>query len=224
MHLNRTKNIEARAASLTLVMQRSCWLALAIMAMGCSGGSLGVARRSGGMAAAEPVATRTINRDWTFNYLPAKTEDLAISREDYDDAAWTAVALPHTWMTYETTRELHPFIRNASETDDPYWWHGWGYYRKRFAIDARHRGKKVFVEFDGVQKYCRAYLNGEFVGEHKGGFTSFSLDLTDKIRFGENNLLTLAVSNQGNILQESFAIPPARAAKPFVKSIKFRVL
>lgn len=168
-----------------------------------------MAPRSGGMAAAEPVATRTINRDWTFNYLPAKTEDLAISREDYDDAAWTAVALPHTWMTYETTRELHPFIRNASETDDPYWWHGWGYYRKRFAIDARHRGKKVFVEFDGVQKYCRAYLNGEFVGEHKGGFTSFSLDLTDKIRFGENNLLTLAV---GNRRDDNFGhIPPMQA-------------
>lgn len=143
-----------------------------------------------------PRVVQAINREWTFQYYPAESPDLAPAAPDFDDASWPAVALPHTWSTYETTGELHPFIRNPQEKSAPYWWNGWGWYRKHFVIDAAQAGRKVFVEFDGVQKYCEVWLNGALVGEHKGGFQSFSLDLTGQVRFGADNVLAVAVSNR----------------------------
>src|SRR5262249_50692085 len=99
---------------------------------------------------------QTINRDWTFNYFPAENADHAgCQAPGFDDSTWPAIAVPHTWQTYETTGKLHPFIHDASEKDDPYWWFGWGWYRKHFSVAKDQAGRKVFVEFDGVQKYCQ---------------------------------------------------------------------
>lgn len=147
--------------------------------------------------AAAPRITVPITRDWTFNYFPqADADRRGCEAAAFDDAAWTAVDVPHTWSTYETTGEVHPFIRNPTEKTTPYWWNGWGWYRKHLTIDASQSGRKVFAEFDAVQKYCKIWLNGRYLGDHKGGFHSFSIDLTDAVRFGGDNVLVLAVSNR----------------------------
>ena len=153
------------------------------------------------------ISRKTFNltSDWTFNYLPDLTEYPELCSAGYDDSEWPVIALPHTWQTYETTGDIHPFIKYPSETDDPYWWKGWGYYRKHFQAASSLEGKKIEVEFDGVQKYSRIYLNGEYIGEHKGGFTSFYFDLTPFVRFGEDNVLAIAVSNRRD---DIYRIPP----------------
>ena len=80
---------------------------------------------------------------------------------------------------------MHPFIARPSERMSSYWWYGWGVYRKTFSLDARSvAGRRVFVEFDGVMKYCRVWLNGREIGDHKGGYASFSFDLTPQLRRG----------------------------------------
>src|ERR1035437_361766 len=66
---------------------------------------------------------KTINTQWTFNYFPEENADKnGCEAVNYDDSKWSAIALPHTWMTYETTGELHPYIKNAADKDSPYWW------------------------------------------------------------------------------------------------------
>ena len=75
-----------------------------------------------------------INRDWTFNYFPDPGAGTGHEAPAADDSAWSAVAVPHTWSTYEMTRKLHPYIHSPSERDDPYWWQGWGWYRKHFSL------------------------------------------------------------------------------------------
>lgn len=142
--------------------------------------------------------TQSLYRDWTFNYFPATQPDLASIAVDFDDHAWPAIALPHTWQTFETTREPHPFIRSASERADPYWWNGWGVYRKRFVLppEMRAREKQVFVEFDGVQKYARVFLNGHELGDHRGGYDGFSFELTTHLRANADNVLVVLVSNR----------------------------
>lgn len=156
-----------------------------------------------------PRSVLTIDRDWTFNYLPSGKEDARIAAPGFDDSEWSAIALPHTWQTYETTRDLHPFIMAASERMDPYWWNGWGYYRKRIAVGGELAGKKLFLEFDGVQKYCRVYVNGHLVGDHKGGYTSFSFDITPYVKYGDENVIGVAVSNRRD--DKFGTIPPATA-------------
>jgi len=160
-------------------------------------------------APAGPRIEKTINRDWTFQYQPQPTPDIRRAQPDYDDSRWPAIALPHTWSTYETTGDLHPFIRSAAEKDDSYWWYGWGWYRKRVTIGKQYAGRLIALEFDGVQKYSKVYLNGILVGEHKGGYTSFSIDITKQVRFGEDNVIAVQVSNRRD---DDFGhIPPMTA-------------
>ena len=153
--------------------------------------------------------TETINRDWTFRYFPQPEPDRGRAAVGYDDHAWRPIALPHTWSTYETTRQVHPFIQAANEHEGDYWWRGWGWYRKRLMIGEECAGRLVSLEFDGVQKYARVYVNGQLAGEHKGGYTSFSIDITRQVKFGQQNLIAVEVSNQRN---DPFGgIPPMTA-------------
>ena len=57
--------------------------------------------------------------------------------------------------------------------------------------------------FEGVASYAKVYLNQQFLGEHKGGYTPFSFDLTDHFKFGEENRLTVIVDSS-----ERPEIPP----------------
>lgn len=159
---------------------------------------------------------KLINTNWTFNYFPEEKVkqkypgfndrrwndpkdpiwSKILERPEYDDSNWGIVSIPHTWSTYETTGELHPYIKNASNRDNSYWWDGVGWYRKRFTVEKSLEGKKVFVEFEGVQKNCRVYINGKPMAEHFGGYTGFSVDLTDYINFGGENVLAVSVSNK----------------------------
>lgn len=142
-----------------------------------------------------PRIVADLKSDWTFNYFPASQPKEDIANPAFDDSQWPVIAVPHTWQTYETTGDLHPYIKNASERDDPYWWKGWGYYRKKFEVSDTLRDKQFFLEFDGVQKYTKVYVNGVLVGDHKGGFNSFSLDVTPQIKWGTDNLLVVMVNN-----------------------------
>lgn len=152
---------------------------------------------------------QTINRAWTFNYFPAANADEAgCQTPAFDDSTWPAVALPHTWQTYETTGKIHPFNADAIEKSDGYWWDGWGWYRKHFSISPEETGRRVFVEFDGVQKYCKVWVNGKLMGEHKGGYTGFCFDITEAIQWGGDNVLAVAVNNQQD---DPYRIPPMSA-------------
>lgn len=155
-----------------------------------------------------PRITKTINSNWTFNYFPDTKLDENYIVSDFDDKLWPAIALPHTWSTYETTGDVHPFIKYPSERDDTYWWYGWGIYRKKFKLDKSLENKNIIVEFDGIQKYCRVYLNGNFIEEHKGGFTSFYADLTANIDWENENILAVAVNGRRN---DEYRIPPMTA-------------
>ncbi len=148
-----------------------------------------------------------VNNDWTFNYFPSGTETPETAAPGFDDSSWQAIALPHTWFTYETTSDIHPFIYSAAERDDAYWWNGWGWYRKHIRFGNELRGKRISVEFEAVQKYAKVYMNGQLVGDHKGGYNSFYFDLTPYIRFGEDNLLAVQVSSRRD--DKFGTIPPA---------------
>jgi beta-galactosidase/beta-glucuronidase len=155
-----------------------------------------------------PRIIQTINNHWTFNYFPHEKQDTRFKEKSFDDSKWQAIAIPHTWQTYETTGDVHPFISSASERDDPYWWHGWGWYRKHFIIPDKFKDKKIFIEFDGVQKSCDVWINGQKLGSHQGGFTTFYFDLTQHIRFGQKNIIAVAVSNRR---MDPFRTPPMTA-------------
>jgi beta-galactosidase len=105
-------------------------------------------------------------------------------RFDYDDGDWQAVELPHTWNAHDVTDAT------------PGYWRGIGWYRKRFKLDPAESQKRVFLEFEGVNSFSEFWLNGERIGEHRGGYTSFEYDVTDQVRLdAAGNVLAVKVDN-----------------------------
>jgi len=155
-----------------------------------------------------PRLEKIINSDWTFNYFSDESADDGYQSPGLDDSKWPAISIPHTWSTFETTGEVHPFIKSPSETDNPYWWTGWGWYRKHFRVSPGHSGQKIFIEFEGVQKYCKVWINGKYLSDHKGGYGSFDFDITNYITEGKDNVLAVAVNNSQ---KDQFRIPPMAA-------------
>ena len=100
--------------------------------------------------------------------------------------SWERVNIPHTW-------------NNEDVCDDvPGYYRGPAWYRKHLFIDESQKGRQVFIYFEGVNQEAKLYLNGEFVGEHKGGYSRFCFDITSKLRFGQHNLFAIYVSNAYN--------------------------
>ena len=160
-------------------------------------------------APALPRYGKIINSNWTFNYFPSASADKGFESPGLDDSKWSAVSIPHTWNTWETTGEL-PKNGNRS-IDNMYWYNGWGWYRKHFTINQSYSDRKVFLEFGSVRDYCKIWINGIYLGDHKGGYGSFDFDITSHIKKGTDNVLSVAVNNSnakgdnylyGGILQD----------------------
>lgn len=111
----------------------------------------------------------------------------AYQAPDFNDARWTAVSVPHNWQGYAYARQ----VVNGSL-------HGTAWYRKAIDIPAHGPDEHVFLMFEGVNAYATIWLNGQPVGQHGGGLTSFTLDVTKAVRKGRN-LLAVRVDNPAGI-------------------------
>ena len=66
------------------------------------------------------------------------------------------------------------------------------WYRRSFALPAEAKDKRVILHFGAVDYLTEVWINGKSVGTHKGGYTSFSFDITDALCEGENTLVLCA--------------------------------
>ena len=71
---------------------------------------------------------------------------------------------------------------------------GYGWYRKHFDVPKAWSGKRVNLEFDGVFQVAEIFVNGQRIGEHKGGYTGFTFDITDAVKPGDN-VVAVRVNN-----------------------------
>jgi beta-galactosidase len=108
-----------------------------------------------------------------------------------DDANWRRLNLPHDWSIEGPFSQDHP-----GRPDGAYLPAGIGWYRKRFCLTEQERGKKVFVEFDGVYKNSDVWINDQHLGFHPYGYTGFHYDLTPYLNDGDaENVLAVRVDN-----------------------------
>lgn len=78
--------------------------------------------------------------------------------------------------------------------------HGKAIYVKRFFLSEMDRGRRIFLEFDGVYRDCRVFMNGHFVGRHLSGYTSFGFDVSELCYFGGDNIVAVHVDATDNEL------------------------
>lgn len=75
---------------------------------------------------------------------------------------------------------------------------GTGWYRKGFTLSPAEQGRRVIVRFDGVYMDADFWINGQHLGNHPYGYTSFEFDLTPHLKpAGQENIIAVRVRNEG---------------------------
>ncbi|MCK8061628.1 MULTISPECIES: glycoside hydrolase family 2 TIM barrel-domain containing protein [unclassified Fusibacter] len=119
----------------------------------------------------------SLNRNWQFKESFEVNDPHSANISEFID-----VDLPHTHkeLPYNSfDEEMYQFI---------------SCYRKTFKLDNVKSTERVLLHFEGSMTYTVVYLNGHFLGEHKGGYTPFVLDLTEYLE--ENNELIVKVDGR----------------------------
>jgi hypothetical protein len=105
------------------------------------------------------------------------------------DKNWKTVSVPHNWDAYDGYRRLLHGNR-----------HGDSWYRRTFSINQDRSNKRFFLFFEGVSSYATVFLNGKKIGEHAGGRTTFTIDVTEGIKTnGTVNRLAVRAYHPSNI-------------------------
>jgi beta-galactosidase len=128
-----------------------------------------------------------LNHRWLFSEkVPANGSSVA-----FNDSKFTQVTIPHT-------NKMVP-------------WHGFddkeyqfvSLYRRHFTLPAGLTGRRVFIDFGGVMTAAKVSINGQSLGEYKGGYTKFSFELTPHVNWRGDNVLAVEVDST-----ERSDIPP----------------
>ncbi|MGN0801925.1 MAG: glycoside hydrolase family 2 protein [Candidatus Faecivicinus sp.] len=69
------------------------------------------------------------------------------------------------------------------------------WYRRSFTLPEEAIGGRVLLHFGAVDYRCEAWVNGQSVGVHEGGYASFTFEITGQIKAGENTLVVCADDN-----------------------------
>jgi beta-galactosidase len=133
-----------------------------------------------------------------FNWRFHRGGALGAERADFDDSAWKKIDLPHDWSIEDLPGTLSPFHPDAvGQVSTGFTTGGTGWYRKSFFINRVQTGKHVIIQFDGIYMNADIWLNGNYLGNHPYGYTSFWYDITEFLKFGEQNILAVQVKNEG---------------------------
>ena len=140
-----------------------------------------------------PRKTFSLDKGWRFR-LGDITE--AVS-PNYDDHEWRTVDVPHDYTVEGVFTQKNPFVYPGMNTS---WYslHGFlpiqpAMYRKEIFIPSDAKGKRLWLEFDGVFSNSHYWLNGRDIGSQYSGYTSSRFDLTDAAEYGGSNILVVKV-------------------------------
>ena len=96
----------------------------------------------------------SFNENWRYSHL--------------GEEKWQAVTLPHDAMLAEPCSADSPGGKNTG------WVVGRDYvYEKRFVADEAWRERDIVLEFEGVYRNAKVYLNGKYAGGRKYGYSNF---------------------------------------------------
>lgn len=111
-----------------------------------------------------------IGGTWKFGGKQMSVENAL--KADY--TLWEDVTIPHTWNAKDGEDGGSNYLRTS------YWYH------KDFNVETLD-GKRIYMEFTGVNTKTDVYINGKSAGDkHKGGYTTFRYDITELVKAGSN--------------------------------------
>jgi beta-galactosidase len=153
-------------------------------------------------AAESPREHLSLDANWKFHlgddwpgalHLDKAGASAGPASEKFGDASWRVINLPHDWAI-----EL-PFDQTADGS------HGFkalgagfpknsiGWYRRGLELPKEDEGKRIWLTFDGAFRDTTVWVNGWLVKRHEGGYYPFREDITDVVKFGGKNTVSVRV-------------------------------
>lgn len=137
-----------------------------------------------------PAVLEANNREkYNFNpqWLLHVGDIQGAEKNSFSDKNWKKVTLPHAFNEDEAFK-----VGIENMTDTVSW------YRKHFKLPKTAKGKKVFIEFEGVRQGADFYVNGNYIGLHENGVMAVGFDLTSYLNFGGENVIAVRTDNDWN--------------------------
>jgi beta-galactosidase/beta-glucuronidase len=127
-----------------------------------------------------PQVSASLSGEWRFSIDKDQVgEQQGWVDSDFDDSSWAAVNVPHTWNVMPEHSEYE----------------GIAWYRRTFTLPEASQNAHVRLRFAAVFYLARVWLNGQYLGQHEGGYTPFEFDVTSLVREGETNVVAVQVDN-----------------------------
>lgn len=105
---------------------------------------------------------------------------------DYDDRGWRVVHLPHDFIVEGAFSPQADAYHGSLPTST-------GWYRLSFDVPDDDKGKSLWLDFDGVYRDAKVWLNGHYLGHHASGYTSFRFNVASYVNYGSKNVLAVHV-------------------------------
>ena len=129
-----------------------------------------------------------------------KMRSVKTATVDFDDSGWEEVSVPHDFVVggeFDPKGADKPHGKRPGgfqlwyDRDHGYKPKGVGWYRRGFELPAADKGKRIWLQFDGVYRNSDVWVNGHWLGHHWSGYTGFYYDITDAANFGGKNVVTV---------------------------------
>jgi beta-galactosidase len=150
---------------------------------------------------------RSLNGQWKFNWVKRpELRPVDFYKSDFNDSAWKTIPVPSSWQMqgYGTpiyTNITYPFRPNWPRVMDepPRDYTSYdernpvGSYRRSFDVPANWNGRRVFLNFDGVDSAFFVWVNGQKVGYNTGSRNATEFDISPFLKRGQSNSLAVEV-------------------------------
>ncbi len=123
------------------------------------------------------------------------TNGETLSKPGFIDNDWIIATVPATVLvTYLNAGALPDpnFGDNQLLISDSYFYSDF-WYRNEFTAPSVYKGKRMFLNFNGINWKAEVYLNGQKLGMIEGAFTRGQFDVTDILLPGENNVVAVRI-------------------------------
>jgi len=127
--------------------------------------------------------TVSLAGEWKFTATPPAE----FWRQEVDTSAWATVQMPNEFASLGF--QLTP---------------NWEYPCRRIVrIPSDYRSSRIFLRFDGVYGHARVWVNGVYLREHCGGFTSWDAEITEHVTAGQDAELVLGITDRSDDISQA---------------------
>jgi beta-galactosidase len=131
---------------------------------------------------AESSIRSTISLDTGWLYIASDNQSFAATT--IDEGSFKSVCVPHA----------NTITKHAYQSETAFRFVSW--YRRHFTAPQVWSGKRILIEFEAVSINAVVYVNGTKVGEHRGGYLPFTMDITGSTHIGQDNVVAVQVDSK----------------------------